>query len=299
MINRRHIRTKVLNTCYAIHFRGSDDINIEIKNFEYNILKVKDLYIIMLDAIVWLQKIAEERMEIRKNKFNATAEDLSPNTRFIQNPLLCKIANNENFIRYKKQHKINPWHLNKNYLQDIFIAIEKSESYQNYMASKNMSYKKHRDFIIDLYCDFIAPNELIRDHLEECRMDWAADLPFINSAIVMNLRHTNKKAAFEVKPIYGNKNDEEFAVDLLSKTLQYDTAFETQIKEQLQNWELERLSKLDLTFLKMGICEMTYFHDIPTRVTLNEYIELAKDYSEEKGYIFINGILDKVSKMME
>ena len=299
MINRRHIRIKVLEACYGSYIAEQNDLDAQAKNLLRNIEKLKELYVILLDALVTLQKIAKERAEIRKLKFTATDADRNPNLNFIENPIIKKIADNEDFQSYKKSKKLNPWYLEKKYLQDILITLEQNESYQKYLSKKEVSFAVARDFVIDIYKNYIAPNEKLHSYFEEVEKTWVADIPFANSLIVKKLEKINADKQLKIPLVFQNKNDKEFALQLFKKTMLNHTHFEVKIAEQLKNWELSRVAELDMILLKMGICELLYFSEIPIKVTLNEYIELAKEYAGEKSYIFINGILNKLSKTMD
>jgi N utilization substance protein B len=164
------------------------------------------------------------------------------------------------------------------------------------MNDSDSSFKKDRKFIESLFVEIIAPNEKLADFYEDTFIGWVDDIPFVNSWMLKSLKDLKKDKSFILPTLYKNDEDEQFAVKLFRKVVLNQEDFEQEIVKKTPNWELERIAEIDVILLKLGIAEFLEFPSIPVRVTINEYIELAKDYSSSKSNVFINGVLDKLQK---
>jgi N utilization substance protein B len=154
-------------------------------------------------------------------------------------------------------------------------------------------------FIINVYSDFIAPNEKLADYFEDLNISWVDDIPFVNTWVVKTLQGMTENKSLVLGTIYKDQDDKEFVSDLFRKTVLKDKEFEKDIADKTPNWERDRIAGLDIILIKMGICEFLNFPSIPTKASINEYIELAKDYSTPKSGFFINGVLDMLCKEFE
>jgi N utilization substance protein B len=171
-----------------------------------------------------------------------------------------------------------------------------SEIFAIYMNDGESSFKKDRKFIEDLFVQIIAPNEKLADFYEDTFIGWVDDIPFVNSWMLKTIKDLKKDKTFILPALYKNDEDEQFAVKLFRKVVLNQEAYEQEIVKKTPNWELERIAEIDVILLKLGIAEFLEFPSIPVRVTINEYIELSKDYSSNKSNVFINGVLDKLQK---
>ena len=299
MINRRHIRVKVMQSVYAMLTSKSDHLDKEEKFLKNSIEKMFDLYILMLDVLPRVKALAVQKMEISKKKHFPSEEDLSPNTKFIDNLVFSWLENSISFQTYKEEHQLDNWHIEEKYMQLIFENLENSELYKTYMADKTTSFKKDVQFVVSFYSEFVAPDEKLAAYFEDLHISWVDDIPFVNTWIVKTLESAKNKKPFVLNAIYKDEDDRKFAIDLFHKVVLNHPTYEKEIENKTPNWESDRIADLDMILIKMGICEFISFPSIPTKATINEYIELAKEYSTEKSSYFVNGVLDKVCKDLE
>jgi N utilization substance protein B len=197
-----------------------------------------------------------------------------------------------------EKRKLNFWHLDFEYVDILFKEILKSELYEAYTNDTEVSFKKDKNFILDIYAEIIAPNDKLYDYFEDKRLTWVDDLPVVNTALLKVLRKlklTSPETAL-LPELYKDEDDLLFAKELLKKTLLNSSKFSEEISAKTTNWDSERLASLDGILLKMALCEFQKFPSIPYKVTINEYLEIAKEYSTPKSSLFINGILDKIVK---
>ncbi len=166
------------------------------------------------------------------------------------------------------------------------------------MSNRKNDFQEDKDFMVNLYEEVIAPNEKLYDYLEDNKLTWVDDIPVVNTEIVKQLRalKSEKDASFRVPKIYKDTEDKEYVSNLFRKTVLNETELAKEYIDKTPNWDTERIAEIDTIILKMAICEFLKFPSIPAKVTINEYLEIAKEYSTPKSSIFINGILDNLVK---
>ncbi len=296
MINRRHIRVKVMQSVYAMQQSKNDDLLKEEKFLKHSILKMFDLYVLDIQLLVKVQDLAAKKIELSKKKILATAEDLKPNTKFVNNSIINAIRESVSLESYLHVNKLENWDLDDEYVKIIFEELQKSDLYQKYLDTVENSFKVDKAFVIDFFKEIIAPNEKLAEYYEDKMISWIDDIPFVNTWVVKSLSKQKPNKPFLLGSLYKDKDDEDFVSDLFKKTMLHQHTFEEDIAEKTPNWEKERIAEIDMILIKMAITEFLHFASIPVRVTINEYIEIAKDYSTQKSGYFINGVLDKLSK---
>lgn len=296
MINRRHIRVKVMQSVYAMQQSKNDDLLKEEKFLKHSILKMFDLYVLNIQLLVKVQDLAAKKIELSKKKILATAEDLKPNTKFVNNSIINAIRESVSLESYLHVNKLENWDLDDEYVKIIFDELQKSDLYQKYLDTLENSFKVDKAFVIDFFKEIIAPNEKLAEYYEDKMISWVDDIPFVNTWVVKSLSKQKPNKPFLLGSLYKDKDDEDFVSDLFKKTMLHQHTFEEDIAEKTPNWEKERIAEIDMILIKMAITEFLHFASIPVRVTINEYIEIAKDYSTQKSGYFINGVLDKLSK---
>ena len=296
MINRRHIRVKVMQSVYAMLQSHNDDIIREEKFLKHSVLKMFDLYVLNIQLLVEVQKLAAKKMALSKKKILATASDLKPNTKFIDNKVICTIAESVSLEGHVELNSLNNWEENSEYVKIIFEELLKSDLYKTYLATEEDSFKVDKSFVLDFFKEIIAPNEKLAEYYEDKMISWVDDIPFVNTWVVKTLSKQKAKGLFVLGALYKDKDDEDFVSDLFRKTVLKQAEYEKDIAEKTPNWESDRIAEIDMILIKMSITEFINFPSIPTRVTINEYIEISKDYSTSKSSYFINGVLDKISK---
>ena len=246
--------------------------------------------------MVEVQKLAAKRMALSKKKILATKEDLKPNTKFIDNKLINLIAESISIESYIEINNLNNWELDSEYVKIILDELQKSDLYKKYLDTVEDSYKVDQAFVIDFFKEIIAPNEKLADYYEDKMISWVDDIPFVNTWIVRSLSKQKASNNFIIGVLYKDADDEAFVSKLFRKTVLKQQNYEQDIADKTPNWEADRIADIDMILIKMAITEFIEFPSIPTRVTINEYIEIAKDYSTVKSSYFINGVLDKISK---
>jgi N utilization substance protein B len=296
MINRRHIRVKVMQSVYAMLQSHNDDIIREEKFLKHSVLKMFDLYVLNMQLMVEVQKLAAKKIALSKKKILATASDLKPNTKFIDNKVINTIAESASVEGYVELNNLNNWEENTEYVKIIFEELQKSDLYKKYLLTEEDSFKVDKAFVVDFFKEIIAPNDKLAEYYEDKMISWVDDIPFVNTWVVKTLSKQKANGLFVLGSLYKDKDDEDFVSNLFRKTVLKQAEYEKDIADKTPNWETDRIAEIDMILIKMSITEFINFPSIPTRVTINEYIEISKDYSTSKSSYFINGVLDKISK---
>lgn len=298
MLTRRHIRVKVLQSLYAYNNQERASLEKQDKFLISSMEKMLDLYLLMLSSMLSVRDQAENFMELSKNKHLPTEDDKKPSRNFIDNKALQLLENNSHLDKLLQKHKINNWQRDYEYPQILFRELRQNGDYQVYLTLQNPSFQQDRDFLIYFYKEIIAPNDKLYEYLEDTQITWTDDFPIVNTAIVKFLNSLKPNTAPEkwVPNLYKNEDDKQFASMLLEKTIVEEETLMNEIEGKTPNWDRERIADLDLLMIKMAITEFLHFPSIPVKVTINEYLEIAKEYSTPKSSLFINGLLDKLSK---
>ena len=298
MLNRRHIRTKVMQVIYAL--KRSEDLNVttEEKFLSSSMESMYALYLLMLSLLVKVHDKAKDQQEKSQQKHLLTTEDLNPNMKFIKNALLIQLSENQCLKNAFEKHKITNWELDNEYVEVIFRSILESDLFESYMLLETSSYKKDRQFIVELFKEVIAPNEKLYNYLEDRNLTWIDDLPVVNTALVKLLNKSKEEnpETYFTPQLFKDEEDKEFGLSLLKHTITNLELYSEEISLKTKNWDKDRIADIDFVLLQMAICEFNNFPSIPTKVSINEYIEIAKEYSTPKSNVFINGVLDKIVK---
>ncbi len=296
MVNRRHIRIKVMQSIYAVLQSKSDDLTKEEKFLLFNIKKATDLYVLQLLLMVEIRKLASEHIEIKKKNYLATDEDKNPNLKFINNEVIQSISDSPEIKEFVSKSKLVKWKDNREYVRILLDEMTGSDIYKEYLNSEKEGFYEDRSFVIELFKHIIAPNEKLFDYYESLNLSWVDDYPLVNTTIIKVIKQMEKGQFISLKQLEVKQDDEEFLVELFRKAILHQQEFTGEIDEKTPNWDTERIADMDMILIKMALTEFLYFPSIPTKVTINEYIEIAKDYSTRKSSYFINGVLDKLLK---
>ena len=301
MLNRRHIRVKVLQTIYAMHQSGSDDLVKEQKFLLSSMEDVLELYLIMISTLIEVRSKEETFLELSSKKHLATSEELDPNRKFVKNSVLNFLANNKSLLAAIEKYKITNWKLNDDVIVFLLESIKSSTFYKSYMSNRINTFEEDKRFVIDLFSEVIAPNEKLYDYLEDYRLTWVDDIPVVNTNILKQLKLITvaEEKSFSVPALFKDSEDVDFAKELFKKTVLNEYELAKEFIDRTPNWDPERISEVDTIMLKMAICEFLRFPSIPVKVTINEYLEIAKEYATPKSSLFINGILDNLVKDFE
>lgn len=284
-----------MQSVYAM-IKSYDDVLKEEKFIKHSIKRMFDLYVLLLDLLVEVQKLAVEKQEISKKKYLATKEDLSPNRKFVENKLIKKIEESSSLTLYKEAQNLDNWSKDDEYIKIIWDLLQNSDLFSDYLNCSEDSFNSDKDFLVAFFKEIVAPNVKLAEYFEGENITWVDDIPFVNTWVVRSLSKQKSSNAFKLGSLYKNQDDEDFVSDLFKKVILNHHSFENDIKIHTPNWETDRIADMDMILIKMGVCEFLNFPFIPTKVSINEYIEIAKDYSSDKSGYFVNGVLDKLSR---
>ena len=294
MISRRMLRIKAIKALYAHLKSDADSLMASEKTLVASIDKTYDLYFLMLSLIVELAHYAEQRQELARKKQLPTYEDLNPNRKFVENSVIRLIDSSDAVNDYLAAHKLS-WAQYPELIKTLFSQLEQSEYYKSYMSRTERSFREDLALVTDLYTNELESSEVLEDVLDEMSILWNDDLGF---ALIMvtrtlsNMRpsHTDVK----VLPKFKSDEDLDFAMQLFEKaSLGYADNL-LYIEKFTRNWDVERIAFMDNLIMATAVAELITFPSIPVKVTLDEYIEIAKFYSTASSSTFINGVLDKV-----
>ena len=295
MLNRRHLRIKVLQALYAYYQSEGEDYNKVEKELLSSIERIYDLYLYLLQTFAELKHIAERRIEENKKKIRPTEEDMHPNRKFVDNAIITILENHKDLKELSTQHKVN-WigDESQEMFRKMYFHIRESEVFDLFMNNEESGFEEDRAFMLELFKTEIANFPLLYNFFEEKSIYWMDDIDLACSMVVKTIKQFEENGENEILPLHKDKADELYFVkELMRKTVEKDEENEKIIDELTNNWELDRIAKMDVILMKMAITELQVFNEIPTKVTLNEYIEISKFYSTPKSNGFINGVLDK------
>jgi len=299
MLTRRHIRVKVMQCIYALLHSKDDSLEKQEIFLKVSIENMYTLYLLMLSLISEIHVFASSQVALSTKKYLENISDSYPNKeKFLNNKLLLQIADNKLLKEELTHRKLKNWYLNEEYVKLIYKEIIESEAYATYMQTPTSTYEEDRQLIKLLFEQVIAPNDKIYDYFEDDKLTWVDDIPIVNTFLLKQLKKVTKdqNESFFLPKLLKDDADMQYARQLLSKTLLDNATWEKEIEGKTPNWDKDRIADIDSILLKMAICELLNFPSIPEKVTINEFLEIAKEYSTPKSSIFINGILDKLVK---
>ncbi|EGV44312.2 transcription antitermination factor NusB [Bizionia argentinensis JUB59] len=301
MLNRRHIRIKVMQTIYAYKGGEGGDFIDDQKFLLRSIDNMYNLYLLQLSLLIKLQERSEDYVFKTQNKLLATTADKDPNKKFSNNEVLVGLKNNIRLQDAFDNYRVTNWELDSEYVDVIFKSMLTSDLYTNYMETRTSTFAEDKNFIVDLFKDIIAPNDKLYDYLEDQSLTWTDDLPVVNTTLLKLLRKVKPSSAeaFFLPKLFKDEDDRSYALEIFKKTILKQNSLNETIALKTKNWDVERIARIDTVLLQMAICELNNFPSIPVKVTINEYLEIAKEYSTPKSSVFINGILDKLVKEYE
>lgn len=285
-----------MQSVYALFQSKSDNLNKEEKFLVQSIEKMSDLHALLLSLLVEVQEMATNHLELSKKKFLASSEEKNPNTKFVENRIIRSIATNASLNTYLEDKKLTNWKLDDEFVRVIWNLILKSDLYKVYINSNESTFKEDKSFVLEVFKLIVAPNEKLADYFEGINLTWVDDIPFVNTWIVKDLNAIKEDRPFRLGKLYKDAEDEKFVLNLFRKMVLTHNDFTDVINDKTPNWDADRIADIDLILIKMALCEFIHFASIPTSVTINEYIEISKDYSSQKSSFFINGVLDKILK---
>ncbi len=296
MLNRRHLRVKVMQTLYAYSL-SSDK---QVKNYEKALLKsVDEVYEMYIWTLNLLDEVSEYVLidaEGRANKFLPTEKDLSLTTRLNNNTFIESLRQNRDYLEGVKKYKVD-WSFDPEIVRSIFAQLKESDIYLEYPQSEDRSIATEKDIIKHIFKKIILKSPNIEQTFEDKFINWPVDKEVLQALIAKTFKNFISEIPQQNKLAELTQNwldDREFVLDLLANTIRYGEEYQSLIAAKTKNWEADRIALLDTILMRMAICELINFSSIPVKVTINEYIELSKVFSTLKSNTFINGILDKI-----
>lgn len=295
MINRILIRIKVLQIVYSFYQNGNNDLKVAENELLFSLRKSYDLYHYFLLLIVEVTNLQRRILDTRKNKFMPTEEELNPNTRLVDNRFAAQVANNNSLLKYVAEQGIS-WANDEEFIKSVLDLILSSEIYKNYLDNENDSYETDKEFWRTVFKKIICANDLIEDFLEDKSIYWNDDIAIVETFTLKTIKKFEEKNGDQqaLLPMFKDLEDQSFAIKLFRQSLLKGAEFRERINKHMENWETERIANMDLIIMQVALAEIITFPSIPTNVSLNEYIDIAKYYSTPKSGVFINGILDSI-----
>jgi N utilization substance protein B len=296
MLNRRHLRVKVLQALYAYHQTGANNVSQHEKNLLQNVDKVYEMYIWMLSLISEVIEYASADAEERAHKHLPTADDLNANLKILSNRFYTSLKQNKEYLAGLKKYKVE-WSFDPELVKGLFKALKTAPEYQEYLQKTDDTIQTDKDIIKFIFKKVILKSTLAEQVFEEKFIFWPVDKEVLQALIAKTFKNFafDEPAKNKLAEVTGNwDEDREFIVNLLQTTVKYDKDYQEMIGIKTQNWEPERIAMMDTLLMKMAIAEFMNFSSIPVKVTINEYLEISKEFSTPKSNSFINGILDKI-----
>jgi N utilization substance protein B len=291
MLSRNNIRIKVLQTLYAHDLNPSNSQSLE----KFLIKSINDSYRLYLLTILYIEKVASYSLkdfDIKSKKYVPTEEDKKASSKLYENPVVKSLRDNDVFQKILKKEGIHQL-IDDDLVRKLFKVFSENEYYESYRTAHNTPVKEHQYAAVKLYM-VMCENELFTEHLSDIFPSWEDDESLVYGAVKRSIRELPNNPQFFVEQLPNTEFVDELGKDLLNKVLKYEEDLQQMIASRLKNWQEDRVALLDMMMMKMAICEFMYFESIPTKVTINEYINIAKLYSTDKSKKFVNGILDKL-----
>ena len=292
MLNRRHLRIRVLQALYAWQKTPEKDLAKAEKAFLKSLQEVEALYIFLLLYLVELRDNAANFIEESKSKRLPTQEDLNPNTKFIDNLFLNSLKDDTSLLSLAGAYKLS-YTGEEAMMKKIFFNLKKTQDYQEYLDVEDQDFESDKRFLSKIFGKFLVEEEHFQNLLEDKNIHWDDDLPFISSMVVKTIKDS-QEGEIQLMSLFKDEEDNQFCLDLFRKTIIHTDRFTELISSKTSNWEIERVAQIDLLLMQMALTEILEMPTVPVKVAMNEYIDMAKYYSTPKSKNFVNGILDSL-----
>jgi len=296
MLNRRHLRIKVLQALYAFSQSKNENVVAGEKELLHSVSKMYDMYIYFLLMFDDLANFANIRIEEAKRKRIPTEEDLNPNMRFVDNKLIAQLKANVSLNKASQKTATN-WvgDIEQDMLKKMFLYLIETDLFLEYMDKESSDYISDKNFLIKLFKQEICNFELMHNFFEDRSIYWQDDMDHVCSMVIKTLKSFEEDSDefFPISELY-KEDEKDYVIQLFHNSVKLEEENLKMIDSYTKNWESDRLAKMDILLMNLAITEAKEFSSIPLKVTLNEYIEISKFYSTPKSNGFINGVLDKV-----
>ena len=300
MINRVLIRLKIVQIVYAFYQNGGKNLDTAEKELFFSLSKAYDMYNYLLLLMVEITKQAERKQSAAKNKLLPTAEELYPNTKFVDNRFIAQLEMNKQLLEFSETQR-KTWENEAEFVKGLCEKIMDSDIYKEYMASETSSYEEDRELWRKIYKRIIFNNDELDQVLEDQSLYWNDDKEIVDTFVLKTIKRFDEKngAKQELLPEFKDEDDQDFARRLFRRTILNADYYRHLISENTRNWDLDRVAFMDVIIMQIALAEILSFPNIPVSVTLNEYVEIAKLYSTPKSGSFINGTLDGIVNVLK
>lgn len=305
MINRTLVRTKVVQTLFAHYYEDDSTLLGAKKNLLNSFSDTYALYMLMLEFVNEMVSAAEGRLAYEEERAKVLHEDYTPNLRFVNNRFAAQIFNNRPLRAYIEENKLS-WDAAHSSLRVLWKEIQESECYRAYMALEAPTYEDDKQVWRKIVTDVLADNNELTAALEELevtldRKGWTTDINVVLSYMVKTIKRFQEENGSnqQLLEMFDSEEELNFAKQLLRAAIDHHDDYMDLIEEHLKNWDIKRIAYMDRIILLTALAEITTFTNIPLEISMNEYLEIAKEYSTEKSHQFINGVLDEIVKKLK
>lgn len=301
MLGRRHYRIKVLQALYAWFQGGESRIEVAEKNLLNSIDKFYELYYLQLSFLLEVVHFYAYRLEESKAKFLPTPEEINPNYKFLENFVIRQLQSNRDLAEQFSRHKIS-WTEEQEMVRKVYQKFRTGKDHQEYLQAGPNTYQEDQEFLVHVFTKYIAKSSDLQNYCEDRNIFWWDDFDLAAVFVIKTLKlltqgfpeSASVQSLFVKDQMDEAEEDRVFILELFRKTIMNSDESARLIDARTRNWELDRIALTDILLIKMALTEFTCFSQIPVKVTMNEYIEISKQFSSQKSKQFINGILDKL-----
>ena len=298
MINRRHIRIKVLQLLYSKSTANSSFSDL-VKDYNNRAVNFFRLYIsqFLLFEKLFNEFYKKEKIISKKNYENDSSGIIKI---ILKNEILLFFKDYKKLQKLKLKFEIDIWDKNIKIIESLFDEIYNSELFEKYESLDNLNFENRKQIVIDIFKKIIVKNEFLYQLYDDEELGWVDDFPLVNTLFLNYLKSYNesKKNNIPLK-IFTDKEDKKFGLKLFKSIINNDNELDKIISEFTPEWENERIAVIDLIILKMCLTEFLNFPSIPIKVSINEYVEISKNYSSPESSNFINGVSNNVFKSLK
>lgn len=300
MINRVLIRLKIVQIVYAYYQNGGKNLDTAEKELFFSLSKAYDLYNYLLLLMVEITKQAERKQNAAKAKLLPTAEELYPNTKFVDNRFVAQLEVNEQLRQFSEGQK-KTWENESEFVKSLCEKIMATDVYKEYMEAETSSYEEDRELWRKIYKTVIFNNDDLDQVLEDQSLYWNDDKEIVDTFVLKTIKRFEEKngAKQPLLPEFKDDEDQDFARRLFRRAILNADYYRHLISENTKNWDLDRVAFMDVVIMQIALAEILSFPNIPVSVSLNEYVEIAKLYSTPKSGGFINGTLDGIVNILK
>ena len=300
MINRELIRLKVVQIVYSYYQNGNQKPDVAEKELQLSMSKAYDLYNYLLLLLVEINRIAQRSFETKQSRAQRLGETTELNKKFVNNRFMLLLESNKQLKEFSEMTN-RTWIDQEEFVRNLWNRIEASEYYQAYMESDRDDYDEDREIWRQIYRNFICNNEGLDSILEDMSLYWNDDKTIIDTFVLKTINRFNPENGVDqpLLPEFRDPGDEEFACQLLRRTLANSDYYYKLISDSTRNWDVERIALMDRIIMQIALAEIISFPSIPVSVSINEYVEVAKMFSTPNSGKYVNATLDHIVKKLE